>query len=298
MHARSVLRSFMIVNRETDRRPSPTSETNEGVCMYGQPKSNRRSKNRDMSPRDRKRDRVLKRRRESKKREREENDDTLEQKYYAAVEERSSSSKKARVVDAQPKETNDLADETQAESTVNKLGGNNCSAPLTKEERQRLKNKERKALRKKKKELKHEAAQEILEYKKVELAKLEALKKKEQEKKRQENMSQDFKSLSLGVKYKDITVGRGPLVQDRKKVRVSYKLRANHRQGKIIDSSPDFRFRVGKGEVIKGWDIGLQGMKEGGVRHLLIPPQAGYGRRNIGAGPGGLLYFEVSLISC
>ena len=46
----------------------------------------------------------------------------------------------------------------------------------------------------------------------------------------------------------------------RKKIRVSYTLRSkSHTSGKIIDSSHNFGFRVGKGEVIKGWDIGLEG---------------------------------------
>jgi FKBP-type peptidyl-prolyl cis-trans isomerase len=102
----------------------------------------------------------------------------------------------------------------------------------------------------------------------------------------------------LGVKYQDVVVGTGPLVRDRQTVRVKYKLRAsNFTTGKVIDSSSNFGFRLGKGEVIKGWDIGLAGMKQGGRRRMIVPPQAGYGvGRDVGAGKGGLLYFDVTLL--
>mmetsp|Transcript_32610 Transcript_32610/g.49142 ORF Transcript_32610/g.49142 Transcript_32610/m.49142 type:complete len:105 (+) Transcript_32610:468-782(+) len=101
-----------------------------------------------------------------------------------------------------------------------------------------------------------------------------------------------------GVKYLDILVGKGPQVRDRKKVRVKYTLRSKTKVGKVLDSSENFGFRLGKGEVIQGWDIGLEGMRQGGLRHLIIPPEAGYGRKDIGAGPGADLYFEVALLSC
>ena len=52
------------------------------------------------------------------------------------------------------------------------------------------------------------------------------------------------------------------------------------------------------GEVIEGWEIGLQGMKQGGIRHIIVPPKAGYGTKDIGAGVGATLYFEVTLLKC
>ena len=83
----------------------------------------------------------------------------------------------------------------------------------------------------------------------------------------------------------------------RKKIRVSYTLRSkSYTSGKIIDSSHNFGFRVGKGEVIKGWDIGLEGMKVGGSRRLIVPPGAGYGQKDVGAGKGGDLYFQIELL--
>lgn len=81
-------------------------------------------------------------------------------------------------------------------------------------------------------------------------------------------------------------------------MRVSYKLHAKNKTGKVIDSSSNFGFCMGKGEVISGWEIGLLRMRQGGTRHLIVPPAAGYGNQNIGAGSGGLLYFEITLLSC
>ena len=70
---------------------------------------------------------------------------------------------------------------------------------------------------------------------------------------------------------------------------------------KVFDSSigkRPFTFRLGRGEVIKGWDIGVQGMREGGKRKLTIPPQMAYGRS--GAPPtipgNATLVFDVQLL--
>jgi len=125
----------------------------------------------------------------------------------------------------------------------------------------------------------------------------------EQEKKKklkeaaQPQAHQVFSKLARGVKYLDLEVGKGPTVVDRKKVIVSYSLRSkSHTSGKILDCSANFGFRVGKGEVIKGWDIGLENMRVGGTRRLVVPPQAGYGDKDIGAGRGADLYFQIKLL--
>jgi FKBP-type peptidyl-prolyl cis-trans isomerase len=88
------------------------------------------------------------------------------------------------------------------------------------------------------------------------------------------------------------------MIQDRKKIHVSYTLRSkSHTSSKILDSSGNFAFRFGKSEVIKGWDIGLMGMKVGGIRRLIVPPEAGYGyNKDVGAGRGGDLYFQIELL--
>ncbi|GFH43836.1 hypothetical protein CTEN210_00309 [Chaetoceros tenuissimus] len=104
-------------------------------------------------------------------------------------------------------------------------------------------------------------------------------------------------TLAYGVKYKDVIVGKGEEeADDRSLVTVSYKLKGYKGTGAIIDSSKNFTFRVGKGEVIKGWDIGVVGMKVGGRRQLIVPPKAGYGSEDIGAGPGAVLFFDITLL--
>ena len=105
-----------------------------------------------------------------------------------------------------------------------------------------------------------------------------------------------FQTLRKGVQYQDVVLGTGPVVEDRKKVRVQYTLRAKNKYGKILDSSQSFAFRLGRGEVIEGWDIGVRGMRQGGGRrYLMVPPDAGYGRKNIGAGVGGILFFDITV---
>jgi FKBP-type peptidyl-prolyl cis-trans isomerase len=103
-------------------------------------------------------------------------------------------------------------------------------------------------------------------------------------------------TLKLGIQYKDVVVGAGAFVKNKSLTTVQYKLTGG-KFGAVLDSSKTFKFRVGKGEVIQGWDIGVLGMREGGRRKLIVPPKAGYGSQDIGAGPGGILYFDISVLS-
>ena len=100
---------------------------------------------------------------------------------------------------------------------------------------------------------------------------------------------------------KDVKVGTGAEAKDGNTVTVHYT--GTLTNGKKFDSSKDrrqpFSFQLGRGEVIKGWDRGVKGMKIGGVRKLIIPSHLGYGDRGAGADiPGGAtLLFDVELLN-
>jgi FKBP-type peptidyl-prolyl cis-trans isomerase FkpA len=103
-----------------------------------------------------------------------------------------------------------------------------------------------------------------------------------------------------GLKYIDVKVGDGKEAKSGDVVRVHYTGRLKN--GKKFDSSVDrnepFEFNLGVGKVIKGWDEGVAGMKEGGKRKLIIPPDLGYGSRGAGnvIPPDAELHFEVELL--
>jgi FKBP-type peptidyl-prolyl cis-trans isomerase FkpA len=111
-----------------------------------------------------------------------------------------------------------------------------------------------------------------------------------------------------GLKYEDTTVGSGAQAQAGQQVSVHYtgwlyNDGADDKKGAKFDSSKDrndpFGFRLGAGQVIKGWDEGVQGMKVGGTRTLVIPPELGYGARGAGGviPPNATLMFDVELLS-
>ena len=84
----------------------------------------------------------------------------------------------------------------------------------------------------------------------------------------------------------DIRVGNGPEAKAGKHVGMYYKGTLT-KSGKQFDQclqGKPFKFKLGKGEVIKGWDIGVEGMKVGGKRKLTIPANMGYGAQGAGAG--------------
>jgi peptidylprolyl isomerase len=107
-----------------------------------------------------------------------------------------------------------------------------------------------------------------------------------------------------GLKYVDVKVGTGPEAKGKTAV-VHYTgwLYQNGEKGAKFDSSVDrgepFDFRVGAGQVIKGWDEGVASMKVGGKRTLIIPPELGYGARGAGGviPPNATLMFDVELLA-
>lgn len=103
-----------------------------------------------------------------------------------------------------------------------------------------------------------------------------------------------------GLYYQDLATGEGPAVQSGQTVRVHYT--GWLPDGTKFDSSRDrnepLEVTVGVGNVIPGWDEGLQGMQVGGQRKLVIPPNLAYGDRGAGGviPPGATLVFDVELV--
>jgi len=106
----------------------------------------------------------------------------------------------------------------------------------------------------------------------------------------------------------DTKIGEGEEAQEGQHVTVHYTgwlfdKNAADNKGTKFDSSRDrdepFDFPLGMGQVIQGWDMGVQGMKVGGQRTLVIPPEMGYGRRGAGGviPPNATLVFEVELLA-
>ena len=110
--------------------------------------------------------------------------------------------------------------------------------------------------------------------------------------------------LPSGLKYTDSKVGDGAAATAGHKVTVNYTgwLDNKGEKGQKFDSSLDrsepFSFTLGGGQVIKGWDEGVAGMKVGGKRTLVIPPELGYGARGAGGviPPNATLIFDVELL--
>lgn len=104
-----------------------------------------------------------------------------------------------------------------------------------------------------------------------------------------------------GLEYEDITQGSGDTAQAGQLVSVHYTGWLT--DGSKFDSSKDrgdpLQFELGGGQVIRGWDEGVQGMQVGGVRRLTIPASLGYGARGAGGviPPNATLVFEVELLA-
>ena len=107
-----------------------------------------------------------------------------------------------------------------------------------------------------------------------------------------------------GLQYEDTVAGTGATATAGRRVSVHYTgwLWRDGQAGRQFDSSKGrgdpFSFRLGGGEVIAGWDEGVQGMQVGGTRVLIIPPELGYGAYGAGGviPPNATLKFEVELL--
>jgi len=103
-----------------------------------------------------------------------------------------------------------------------------------------------------------------------------------------------------GVKYVDLRVGEGDEAGSGKIVEVHYVgwLEDGTRFDSSRDQNHPLTFRLGAGDVLKGWDEGLSGMKVGGKRRLVIPPGLGFGKEGVGSvvPPNSVLFYEFELL--
>ncbi|TNJ27608.1 Peptidyl-prolyl cis-trans isomerase [Giardia muris] len=118
------------------------------------------------------------------------------------------------------------------------------------------------------------------------------------EKKRKDAGGPVFRDVR-GVKVCDVVEGSGPGVKQGQRASVGYVLRLGDANGRVLDETrgKKFKFRVGVGEVISGWDIGVAGMRAGGKRLIVVPPHLGYGKKGVPPDipPDATLHFEVVL---
>ncbi|MFN5048172.1 FKBP-type peptidyl-prolyl cis-trans isomerase [Roseateles sp.] len=122
-----------------------------------------------------------------------------------------------------------------------------------------------------------------------------------------EAVSLNLSSTASGLQYEDKVVGEGAEAKSGARVAVHYTgwlyTAEGSIRGKKFDSSKDrgqpFRFQLDAGMVIRGWDEGVQGMKVGGTRVLIIPSELGYGAHGAGGviPPHATLMFEVELLA-
>jgi peptidylprolyl isomerase len=113
-------------------------------------------------------------------------------------------------------------------------------------------------------------------------------------------VSEDIIETASGLGYVEIVEGTGARPQPGDSVRVHYTgwLKSGEKFDSSVDRGQPLVFQIGRGQVIKGWDEGVGGMRVGGKRKLVIPAHLGYGDRGAGRviPPGATLIFEVELL--
>jgi FKBP-type peptidyl-prolyl cis-trans isomerase len=114
------------------------------------------------------------------------------------------------------------------------------------------------------------------------------------------NVTGQPKTTASGLQYWDIVEGTGTTAIAGSQVSVHYTgwLTSGEKFDSSVDHGQPFSFPLGAGQVIKGWDEGVVGMKVGGKRQLRVPPELGYGARGAGGviPPNATLIFDVELL--
>jgi FKBP-type peptidyl-prolyl cis-trans isomerase len=110
---------------------------------------------------------------------------------------------------------------------------------------------------------------------------------------------ESYRLTDSGLKFADIKIGSGQIAKSGDKVTVQYAGWLT--TGKLFDTSYKrnaFTFQIGSGSVIAGWEEGIQVMKVGGIRQLVIPPNLAYGEQGFPGAipPNSTLIFEIELL--
>ncbi|XP_060646975.1 39 kDa FK506-binding nuclear protein [Drosophila nasuta] len=118
-------------------------------------------------------------------------------------------------------------------------------------------------------------------------------------KQQQQQQSGGERTIAGGVKVQDLNAGNGPEAKQGKRVSVYYigRLKSNNKTFDSMQKGNGFKFALGGGEVIKGWDVGVAGMKVGGKRRITCPAHMAYGARGHPPTipPNSTLVFDVEL---
>jgi FK506-binding nuclear protein len=125
------------------------------------------------------------------------------------------------------------------------------------------------------------------------------VKDKENKEKQQTQGTGKMQKLQGGLQFSDLKVGNGTEAKPGKKIAVFYegRLQSNNKMFDSTKQGPGFKFVLGRNEVIRGWDLGLVGMKVGGKRKLIIPAALAYGAKGSPPviPPNSTLVFDVEL---
>jgi len=128
--------------------------------------------------------------------------------------------------------------------------------------------------------------------------KKEEKKEKKKQKAAEEKKAGAYQELTGGVKIRDVKIGDGKTAKNGARVSMRYVGKLQNKQ--IFDQNvkgKPFTFKLGGGDVIKGWDIGVAGMQIGGEREIIVPPAMGYGaQKTSGIPPNSTLIFEVKCL--
>lgn len=192
---------------------------------------------------------------------------------------------------------NDLEDDEDVEAKISEL----VEEDQKKESKKETKKSKKESKKRQAEEVEEEAKPAPVETKKQKKEKAVQFNKELEQgpTKTEEKKKPSVKTLAGGVVVEDRTVGKGPVAKNGSKVGVRYigKLK----NGSVFDKNTNgkpFQFALGKGEVIKGWDIGVAGMAVGGERRIVIPPAFAYGKKKLPGIPANSeLTFDVKLVS-